>query len=609
LPNVKVDLYNSSGTLIASATTLSNGIYWFTGLNPGDYTLHFEKPAGYMFSPANQGSDDTIDSDADIVSGKTSVFTLVANTVDSTRDAGFYQQDEPEELDFGDAPDPAYPTLLTNNGARHIPSPNLFLGSTIDAEPDGQPSSMAAGDDQGLLYPGTPFPSGDEDGVHLPPILIAGQTVPITVIASASGTVNAWLDFNGNGNWADTGEHIIAAQPVVGGLNSFNIIVPAKAKVGQSYARFRLSSSRSLGFDGLAPDGEVEDYAVNIQNPGDGSLTIVKDANPKDNTPFWITVVYGIHGGAAPYRDPLGNTSIITNAPAGTYHVDESVPAGWNLTDISVTGDTDNGSSFDLSKGTTAIDLDAGEKITVVFKNRKIGNDDIFDFGDAPDAANATAYPTLHTNGGAYHDVEKGFHLGATIDEDADGQPAVDALGDDNDGNDDEDGVIFTTLLIPGQPAAIEVIASTQGILNAWMDFNNNGNWTDPGEHIFVDEPLQKGQSTLGIPVPEEFVTSEFFSRFRFSTVPGLDFVGIAIDGEVEDYYINLVVTDIKQGSAKTPSRYALYQNYPNPFNPSTELSFDLPNECEVELVIYDLIGERVCDLLNDHMHMSDQLQ
>ncbi|MBD3374815.1 T9SS type A sorting domain-containing protein [candidate division KSB1 bacterium] len=221
-----------------------------------------------------------------------------------------------------------------------------------------------------------------------------------------------------------------------------------------------------------------------------------------------------------------------------------------------------------------------------------------FDYGDAP----MERYPTLLEHNGALHIYNPRVHLGSAIDPETDGQPDHTCTGDDHHGLNDDDGVIFIPPAVPGQPPEAMITASCDGFLNAWMDFNNNGNWTDPGEHIFVDEPLQKGQSTLGIPVPEEFVTSEIFSRFRFSTVPGLDFVGIAIDGEVEDYYITLVVTDVKQGSAKTPSRYALYQNYPNPFNPSTELSFDLPNECEVELVIYDLIGERVCDLLNDHM-------
>ena len=57
--------------------------------------------------------------------------------------------DEEPELDFGDAPDPCYPTLLASNGARHtIDGP--WFGPADDApdpEPDGQPDADAMGDD------------------------------------------------------------------------------------------------------------------------------------------------------------------------------------------------------------------------------------------------------------------------------------------------------------------------------------------------------------------------------------------------------------------------------------------------------------------------------
>ena len=47
------------------------------------------------------------------------------------------------EADFGDAPEPGYPTTLANNGARHVLVSGVFLGARIDFEPDGQPSDSA----------------------------------------------------------------------------------------------------------------------------------------------------------------------------------------------------------------------------------------------------------------------------------------------------------------------------------------------------------------------------------------------------------------------------------------------------------------------------------
>ncbi len=42
------------------------------------------------------------------------------------------------------------------------------------------------------------------------------------------------------------------------------------------------------------------------------------------------------------------------------------------------------------------------------------------------------------------------------------------------------------------------------------------------------------------------------------------------------------------------PARFALDQNYPNPFNPSTSVRFTLPHAAKVDLVIYNMLGQRV---------------
>jgi hypothetical protein len=50
----------------------------------------------------------------------------------------------------------------------------------------------------------------------------------------------------------------------VNGINSFTFPVPVNAKLGTTYARFRLSFEGGLGPDGPAESGEVEDYLVQI---------------------------------------------------------------------------------------------------------------------------------------------------------------------------------------------------------------------------------------------------------------------------------------------------------------------------------------------------------
>ena len=54
------------------------------------------------------------------------------------------------------------------------------------------------------------------------------------------------------------------------------------------------------------------------------------------------------------------------------------------------------------------------------------------------------------------------------------------------------------------------------------------------------------------------------------------------------------------QGQLQAPKEFALYQNYPNPFNPVTNIKFDIPNETNVKLVVYDLLGHEVSVLVNE---------
>ncbi len=40
-----------------------------------------------------------------------------------------------------------------------------------------------------------------------------------------------------------------------------------------------------------------------------------------------------------------------------------------------------------------------------------------------------------------------------------------------------------------------------------------------------------------------------------------------------------------------------LYQNYPNPFNNHTSIKFDLPEQMEVKLTVYDFVGREIITL------------
>jgi hypothetical protein len=341
-----------------------------------------------------------------------------------------HPSDEPppvEGLDFGDAPDPTYPTLLASNGAWHVIVPPISLGLNIDPEADGQPDATATGDDNDG--------NDDEDGVVFTSVLVPGRFAAVEVTANAPGLLDAWIDFNGDGSWAQPADQIFAALPLVPGINILVFSVPAAAAGNiTTFARFRFGTVGGLPFDGPAPDGEVEDYAVDI----------VRESKLK------------------------------------------------------------------------------------------------LDFGDAPDPA----YPTLSASNGARHTIVPPAALGLAVDAEANGQPNPTATGDDTDGNDDEDGVVFTSALIPGEPATVDVTATVAGLLDAWIDFDGDGSWAQPGDQIFASVPLAPFPPTvnsLSFTVPPTATSNiTTYARFRFSSAGGLSFTGQAPDGEVEDYAVRI---------------------------------------------------------------------
>lgn len=174
-------------------------------------------------------------------------------------------------LDFGDAPDPTYPTALASNGARHVIVAGYHLGAAIDAEPDGQPDATATGDDLNGV--------ADEDGVSFVTALIPGQQAIIDITNSMGlggiGFLDGWIDFNGDGDWADAGEQIFnayALSPL--GFDSVFVPIPITAVPNvTTAARFRFSSTGGLSYTGLASDGEVEDYTVAVQAAPEVSVT------------------------------------------------------------------------------------------------------------------------------------------------------------------------------------------------------------------------------------------------------------------------------------------------------------------------------------------------
>jgi VCBS repeat-containing protein len=190
-------------------------------------------------------------------------------------------------FDYGDAPGSTSQTVQTNNGARHAQLPadatQIFLGSLIDTESDGQPAAGATGDDTAGI--------DDEDGVTIGGFF--NTRVPDTNVVIRStgvGVVDAWIDWNRDGDFTDVGEQVISNQVVAGGDNNFVISTASSALVGDSILRVRLSLLGNLLSGGAASGGEVEDHVVQVVRSfppvvGNDSYTTAEDTTLNVSAP------------------------------------------------------------------------------------------------------------------------------------------------------------------------------------------------------------------------------------------------------------------------------------------------------------------------------------
>ena len=184
------------------------------------------------------------------------------------------------------------------------------------------------------------------------------------------------------------------------------------------------------------------------------------------------------------------------------------------------------------------------------------------DWGDAPDV-----YPTRKTANGARHTIVAGLFMGARVDGEVDGQPNVRANGDDsnspNGGPDDEDGVVnpqVDLVLTTGTQPTVTLRATnttgTAATLTGFIDFNNDGFFSDFNERVKVTVPTgtNNGTFTLTFPIIPTGSEGKTYARFRLSTDPQGGFQSqLASDGEVEDYTVTITgPTDstVKTGGA-----------------------------------------------------------
>lgn len=149
--------------------------------------------------------------------------------------------------------------------------------------------------------------------------------------------------------------------------------------------------------------------------------------------------------------------------------------------------------------------------------------------------------------------------------------------------------------------------------------------WTAPGDDSitgtassydirYSETPLTKtnwisAKQVVGEPVPKPAGSTESFTVLGLS--PGVTyFIAIKTCDEAGNWSgisniasaTTSIVLGTDDGETDVPSDFQLHQNYPNPFNPNTTIEFSIPRSEHVQIIIFNVLGERVTTLISDYL-------
>ncbi len=404
--DVTVQLLDTSNTVLARTCTTNAGRYLFTGLAAGTYRVQIpasEFASGApLFGKVSVGpavptdtstlDDDKATGDNGIDAATPATTGIVSNDITLVQDAAPADSATAENgfektwdnsisdnennynltidfgfaapsLDFGDLADTSsgtgagdYQSLNANNGPRHTVTAALKMGATNTTEGDALQNTAANGD-------------SSDDGVATLPTLTAGSasssfSVSVTNTGAAA-KLSVWIDFNNDGSFNDTvldaagtngGEKIATDLAVA--TSATSVTVPGIVKVpaaaytsGAVGMRLRLSTAAVLTSLGAAPDGEVEDYAINVASVSD-------------------------YGDWAHATTPSAATSAATSITSTNVRLGATVDADTSVTPNAAATADDTTGSDDEDGVTMPSSILQGQSVTIpvtVFNNNTIG--------------------------------------------------------------------------------------------------------------------------------------------------------------------------------------------------------------------------------------------
>ncbi|MCJ7576934.1 MAG: T9SS type A sorting domain-containing protein, partial [candidate division Zixibacteria bacterium] len=145
------------------------------------------------------------------------------------------------------------------------------------------------------------------------------------------------------------------------------------------------------------------------------------------------------------------------------------------------------------------------------------------------------------------------------------------------------------------------VVKSGSDIYYTWANATHPEQFYSPhqiiNEHWANCSPDGRENCQLTYPIPDDY-PGIVYAGFPLKKDDGknLDFGGWDLYYDFHDW------TDVEEETAeeKLPAEFSLSNNYPNPFNPETKIGYFIPKACQVNLEVFNILGQRVRTLIDE---------
>ena len=146
--------------------------------------------------------------------------------------------------------------------------------------------------------------------------------------------------------------------------------------------------------------------------------------------------------------------------------------------------------------------------------------------------------------------------------------------------------------------AFLNLVSGVSGVANGTVDV-----------YIAANDPSGEGEGELHAGTGLTDMSGDFAVTVSGVT-PGESLTATITDSEggTSQFSLNVIVDPtltVNDSPEALPTEFSLAQNYPNPFNPETVIAFSLPHASQVELAVYNSLGQTVCTLLNEYKRVG----